>query len=195
MSDKELCPCQTFFQRREELGTEFWSELGKSHPRCECEQVSVSTYSPGPVKDNEILLSVVTKSEFISTKGCVQMTFVESRIKNGLSTNRKQHITKHEHDRLANELAQRYKDRVNYGSVELSVAEIRDIIHEDERAFGVYDTACEDNVAHAEIGCTEYPPPKTQGRKKIRIVLRDQLLKSVQHGGRILDSEQIFITE
>ena len=149
-------------------------------------------YSPGPVDDDETLLSVVTSRGFVSTDGVVEPTLFESRMSNGISTDRKRHTTQQEYDDRAHKLVEGSEKKENLGSIELSVAKIRGVEYCGDRAIAVYDTALPENPAHAEIACTEVPPPETPGRKKLRAELRKRVLDATLHEGRILSSSTIF---
>ena len=139
-----------FFGRRTEIGKDFWSELGKVHPRCECEVVSVSEHSPGPVVDGETLLSVVTSEGFVAHDGRVEPTLIDSRMSNGISTDRKVHTTLQAYDLRAKKLVEENPKKTNLGSIELSVERIRCIKHESERAIAVYDTGLLENKSHVQ---------------------------------------------
>lgn len=192
VTSKNETSCLNFFERRNEFESDFWGNLGKNHPLCECEVVSVSAHSPGPVLNGETLLSVVTHRGFVSLDGKVEPTLFESRMSNGISTDRKSHTTREEYDLRAEKLVNANPKKSNLGSIELSVASIRDIKHERERAIAVYDTALLENFSHAEIACTETPPAETPGRKKLRAKLRKKVLDSVLHDGRVQDSSSLF---
>jgi hypothetical protein len=185
-------PCRDFFDRRNELAESFWPELGNAHPGCVCEAVAVSEYSPGPVEDAETLVSVVTSTGYVSPEGRVEPTLFESRMSNGISTDRRKHTSLEDYDRRAVSLVASNAKKLNCGSIELSVGRIREINHNGERAIAVYDTALKENTSHAEIACTEVPPQGTPGRTKLRAALRKRVLDSALHDGRVLNSSQIF---
>ena len=186
--------CYKFFERREEIGPDFWEEVGKNHSLCECENFSVSMFSPGQIKDDEILVSVVTSKNYITPDGKIEPTLIDQRIKNGISTDRKLHTDLSSYDLRAKKLVEGNANKSVCGSFELLVSRIREIDYEGARAFAVYDTALLENPAHAEIACTEIPPPETPERKKLRAKLRKRVLDSVLNDGRILQSSEIFST-
>ena len=185
-------PCRSFFDRRSEIGNSFWEKLGESYPDCVCESVTVSEHSPGPVKDEETLVSVVTSDLYVSPDGKVEPTLFERRISNGISTDRKIYTSLEEFDRRAEVIVKGSDRKTNCGSIELSVAVIRAICHNGKRAIAVYDTALECNRSHAEIACTEIPLPGTGDRKKQRAALRKNVLDAALHDRQVLSSSQIF---
>lgn len=154
--------------------------------------VSVSTHSPGPVADDETLLTVVTNAGFVAHDGRVEPTLFESRMSNGISTDRKAHTTLKDYDLRAEKLISGNPKKANLGSIELSVSGIRGILHEDERAIAVYDTGLPENGSHAEIACTEVPPAETPGRKKLRAKLRKRVLDAALHDGFVQNSSALF---
>lgn len=190
-SNKEV-ECRGFFGRRSEIGQEFWAELGKAHPRCGCEIVRVSSHSPGPVANEETLLTVVTNKGFVSIDGRVEPTLFDSRMSNGISTDRKAHTTKEDYDLRANKLVAAHPNKENLGSIELCVTSIRGIFHDNERAIAVYDTGLPENSSHAEIACTEVPPAETPGRKKVRAQLRKRVLDAALHDGLVMHSSALL---
>ncbi len=151
----------------------------------------MSEFSPGPVKDDETLLSVVTSKNFISN-GYIEPTLFESRMSNGISTDRKNYTTLTDYDMRAEKLVEENPKKSNYGSIALLVGGIRKINLEGQRAIAVYDTALRENRSHAEIACTEVPPAGTQSRKKLRASLRRKVLDATLHGGRVLSSSALF---
>lgn len=185
-------PCKEFFALRDSHAGNFWEVLGQKFPACQCEVASVSDFSPGPVGDDETLVSVVTSKAFISDQGTVEPTLFDSRISNGVSVDRKRHTTLAEYDSRAHSLVADNPKKENLGSIELSVDQIRKINHKGSRAIAVYDTGLKENRSHAEIACTEIPEAETPGRKKIRAKLRKSILDACLHNQCVLRSEEIF---
>ena len=184
--------CSGYFSRRLELGNEFWTELDVRHPECMCEKVSVSKYSPYPVENSEILVSTVTNRNYVASDGKLLSTLFDRRIKNGMSTERKKITTKIDYELRSKKIVEKGVNKVNCGSIALSVAKIRAIKHNGKRSFGVYDTALKENIPHAEIASTNTPPPGTTDRSKIRAELRRALLGSVLYNCRVVNSTEIF---
>ena len=189
---KRNTQCRKFFECRDKAGKDFWNRLGREHPCCECEDVSVSEYSPGPFKDDETLLSVVPCRRYMSSDDRVEPMIFDSRMSDGKSTDRKKYTTLQCYDLRARKLAEGNPKKENCGSIELSVRNIRNIDHEGMRAIAVYDTALPQNMSHAEIACTEVPPKGTDDRKRHRAKLRRDVLKATLHDGRVLKSSELF---
>lgn len=184
--------CRDFFDRRDEIGKDFWNDLGSAHPSCECEAVSVRSDSPGPVLNEEELITVVTSKSFVALDGRVEPTLFDSRISNGISTDRKIHTTREDYDMRAVSLIAGNGKKSNCGSIALSVKIIRSILHEGDRAIAVYDTGLPDNPSHAEIACTEVPSADTPGRKKLRAKIRKSVLDATLHDGFVRESSALF---
>lgn len=184
--------CLDFFNQRDELQDKFWESLGHSHPACECELVSVSAFSPGPVCDDETILSVVTSSSYVTQDGHVEPTLFESRISNGISTDRRIHTNLIDYSCRSAALVVGNDKKSDCGSIELQVGKIRDISYNEMQAIAVYDTALEDNIAHAEIACSEVPADGTLGRKKLRAELRKKILDACLHDGKVVPASDLF---
>jgi len=184
--------CRKFFDGRCKSGRSFWDDLGRAHPSCECERVSVSDYSPGPVNDDETLISVVTSKRYVSLDGRVEPTFFDERVSEGMSADRREYTSQHCHDLRAQKLVEGNSQKEYCGSIELEVGFVREIYHEGMRAIAVYDTALYENRSHAEIACTEVPPKGTDNRKKHRANLRRKILNAVLHDGSVLSSSDLF---
>ncbi|WP_131801627.1 hypothetical protein [Cognatiyoonia koreensis] len=142
--------------------------------------------------DSETLVTVVTSKGFVAHDGRVEPTLFESRMSNGISTDRKAHTTLEDYDLRAERLVEDSPKKANHGSIELSVENIRRINHDNERAIAVYDTGLSDNPSHAEIACTEVPPAETPGRKKLRAKLRKKVLDAALHDGLVMNSSALF---
>ena len=144
-------------------------------PDCECENKSVSDYSPEPVSGEEVLIrTLYSPAQINQETGIVDPThFRHDALKRGLSVNRKDHIS--EIDLRAMIEAKIARDREQgkirddfYRVVTASCGKIREIREEDERRlFCVYDTAREDDASHADVCQAIDPPPKTIDRKRV----------------------------
>jgi hypothetical protein len=69
-------------------------------------------------------------------------------------------------------MARQQLSRSYLGYVVASCAAVRNILHEDKRAFCVYDTALADNHAHADVCQTIFRPNsvKTALRRRLMLV-------------------------
>lgn len=122
----------------------------------------------------------------------VEPTLFDNRMSDGISTDRKKYTTLKDYDRRAKRLVSGNQKKSNLGSIELSVGLIREIDHEGKRAIAVYDTALRENRSHAEIACTEVPPPRTPSRKELRAKLRKKVLDATLHDGYVRESSALF---
>ncbi|MCY4289721.1 MAG: hypothetical protein OXC63_14165 [Aestuariivita sp.] len=142
--------------------------------------------------DDETLLSVVTSDYYISADGQIEPTFFDKRISDGMSVDRKRYTSLPVYDLRASRLVEANEKKTNCGSVEIAVSIIRKIKHRGVRAIAVYDTAFSDNIAHAEIACTEVPPKGTEDRKRLRAKLRMSVLQATLHNRRVLTASELF---
>lgn len=184
--------CSLFFEGRKDNDENFWTDLDREHPKCSCEKHKVSKFSPGPVLDAEIILSVVTSRIYVDHNGKIEPTVFDSKIAKGMSVDRFCHTTAPEFDGRANKLVDGDSKKEFCGLIAIEVRSIREVAHEGVRCFAVYDTGLEDNSCHAEIAMTDVPAPKTPGRKKIRSNLRRKLLDSCLFDRRVILTQDIF---
>jgi hypothetical protein len=151
-------------------------------PDCKCETETVCIeHSPGPIKDDEVIIRFIRNNEghYDSQTGEILPGAFEEVCTRGLSVIRRKFATDE----------QIKKQQVNDGHVgylEVEVKTIRDFKHSpdpnyntghtyDVRIFGVYDTALENNTAHADIcQCIFWINP-SQKRESFNIRLRKKL--------------------
>jgi hypothetical protein len=135
-------------------------KLTKESPNCECEQGSVSPYSPGTVQHNELLARLIFSPIHIDeVDGSVKEAAFSDVQDKGLSVNRLTSSNAEEIDKIGEEKAKQDKlseskrDREYLGVVMASAGEIRAIKNpgSDGRAFCIYDTALKNNISHADV--------------------------------------------
>jgi hypothetical protein len=149
-------------------------------PDCLCEQASVSVYSPGPVQAQEILIRVVYSPHHVEIDtNRLKPTALDDAANKGLSTDRRayatfrevqERITKKLNTPNAIEKGHEYK-----GTVVISCAKARGLTQDGRRLFAVYDTAQEDNRAHADV--CQVRLSKVEGaraRRRLIETLREQ---------------------
>lgn len=190
-SEEPSNECAKFFASREDHGGEFWKHLDTTHPECACEACRVSPFSPGPLDDAETVVTVITNKRYVSDIGTIEPTMFDQRISNGISVDRRMHTTLDEYTARAEQLTVG-EGKSDCGSIELSVAILREIRHGSARAFAIYDTALENNTAHAEIACTEVPEQGTPARKAVRSNLRRSILNACLHEKKVMQAGDIF---
>lgn len=187
--------CRKAFHDRAEGDNEFWTNLDSAHPNCECEVVSVCKWSPRPVTNSERIISVVTNKNYVSNSGLIEPSMIDARIKNGISTDRRDLSSPESILLRAKQLTDSNPNKSYCGSVVFCVGSLRAIAFGTDRVFAVYDTALESNCAHAELAMTNVPKPSATGtkkRKRDRATLRKQLLDACLYGGKVLSEDQIF---
>lgn len=124
----------------------------------EWEQASVSSLSPGVVKDSEDLIRAVLDPIHMAGDE-IKPALFDDVSSHGLSVHREEHLS-------INKIQERQQARVNkfnaekqaekpsrtfVGYVSLSTSELRLMKVGDRRSFGVYDTAIDSDVSHAEV--------------------------------------------
>jgi hypothetical protein len=162
--------------------------IQKNDPQCNCESVSISKYSPGIVKDDEILIRQIYSPIHIDqeTGKITSLTFDDASSK-GLSVNRKAHCSleqlKEKIERKLEIDRERGKmDRRFIGIIYSICGDIRTIKNDNIRGFCVYDTAKVKDISHADIcQCVG----RSQGSK-----IRRQLQKAFQD--KPVDLESLF---
>lgn len=112
---------------------------------CQCENESVQPdFSPGVVADYETLARFVAPIDFDTASGTVKPSLFGHARRMGMS------VTRIEHAGLDG-LARQQGAKGYLGYVVASCADIREVLTERRRGYCVYDTALQDNPAHADI--------------------------------------------
>lgn len=152
-------PCRIFFEQNAHDQNKV-ELLQQQSDACKWEELTASIFSCSPVKSEEhvlrllfnpIHLDMETMSlkppaiNDVKDKGCsvdrLQLTSKEKCIKDG-----------HAFAATKNELNPEKSRRSLCGVTTLSVHEVRNIVDNNQnRGFGVYDTALDNNPAHADI--------------------------------------------
>jgi hypothetical protein len=134
------------------------AKLANVAPRCQCEAHSVSPHSPGRVEYDEHLARLIYSPQHIDPEtGKLTEYAFDDALNKGLSTVRRHYADAERIRALANakvkaDRARGHHDRKFEGVVEASVLRLRSAKTEnDERSLCVYDTAEEDNLAHADV--------------------------------------------
>ena len=126
----------------------------ESFPNCECEQVSVNDYSPGPVEDGEILIRTLYSSvHFDKQTNEIRPTAFDDVRRRGLSVDRKTHIAGRDLvaktlDKIQRDVAAGKRRDDCWGLIVADARSIRLLLAEERnRSFCIYDTATGDNRA------------------------------------------------
>ena len=148
------------------------------------EQVSVCQESPGPVRDEEILLrQIVNPVHFDLDSDEIKPNLFEDIVSRGASTHRKQHTTDEkildiarERVELQNKNPPRTGIRTLIGHVSLSVSVVRMMSVDvetlrEKRLLAIYDTANEKDPSHADI-CLLHRQKQVELSVKSQLTLR-----------------------
>ena len=119
-------------------------------PDCMCERESVSVHSPGPVADDEILVRSIFTERELDQEGRVKpVHFRQEPSTRGFSVDRVNRT------QLGSLKSSKRKDARHKGYLKFAAArssDIRNLVNDDEtRLFCIYDTATDENHAHADI--------------------------------------------
>ncbi|MBE9237949.1 hypothetical protein IQ227_18415 [Anabaena aphanizomenioides LEGE 00250] len=129
----------------------------KNDSQCNCEKVSVSKYSPGIIKNDEILIRQIYAPIHIDQEtGKVNSLAFDDASDKGMSVNRKTYTSLEELNKKVEyklKLDQeRGKDRNFQGVIYTTCENIRSIKTNDNlKAFCVYDTGNKHDISHADI--------------------------------------------
>lgn len=85
---------------------------------------------------------------------------IDARIKNGISTERRDLSSPESIRLLAKQLIESSPKKSYCGSAVFCVDSLRAIAFGGDRVFAVYDTASKSNRAHAELAMTNVPDPR-----------------------------------
>ena len=178
------CPCKEL-ERRYGSGDCKCLHYREQFPVCECENCSVSKFSPEPVRNDELLIRTVFSPVQINQEtGWVDPAhFRYDAMKRGLSVNRKPHISEADlqakiEGKIARDRAEGKERDDFYRMVTGRCGDIRNLVAEDgSRLFCVYDTATIDDLSHADVCQAVEPPPRTANRKAISKKISLQLFE------------------
>lgn len=146
----------------------------ENFPDCACERESVSNHSPGLVEDSEILVRTLFRRSLIGQDGRLKPSYFRmDPPSRGFSVDR---IQKTDEESLIKnkKTDDRYDgDLFFIGS---HCGDVRALTAEDrERLFCVYDSATEENHAHADICQNFVVSPSTPNRKSLMMEIAWQL--------------------
>lgn len=166
MSDGKAT-CSFLFEQSCLKATGLQDEVFKQFPNCECEKEQVSSFSPGPVQDDELLTKLIIHPiHYQSETGEIHPLAFNDATTLDLSLFREEAATDEEIQLAIDEIKAtgQSKDPVQNRIVQLVMqaraADIRAEFFQDpsERMFAVYDTAVPDKPAHASV----FTPPSAR---------------------------------
>ena len=119
-------------------------------PDCACESESVSKHSPGSVDSSETLVRTIFREQDLGWDGLVKPThFRPEPSTRGFSVDRA-HLAGVKKLKTSKHADPRFNGYLSF--VAARCGEVRHLaVHEGKRLFCVYDTAIEENRAHADI--------------------------------------------
>lgn len=143
--------------------------------KIEWEKEKCSHYSPGPVLDNENIYRQAPSPVFYDLQtGKLTPTAFDDVFKRGCSVDRESHaplgdIYRRGFERtIAFNKANPEKQPRTFSAIaKLSSKEVREHKVEGAQSMGIYDTALENNISHAEI-CVVTTQPDKQAKRSIR---------------------------
>jgi hypothetical protein len=153
--------CKEIFSSAQAGACPCCSAVTSEFPGFECENSSVSTYSPGTVADFETVRRLVFSPLHVDPHGAFTPAAFHDALDKGASVDRAMHCSEADsHSRGASKeavkRAQGNADVAYVGFASASVAEIRAIRATaqagfERRVFGVYDSGIQENAAHADL--------------------------------------------
>ena len=185
--------CRQAVESREPGDMEFWKSFDSEIPNCACECVRASSYSPCPIGNDEQLLSYITHEKYVFN-GIIQPNLID-RLKNGISCDRINHTDQEACSARFASLLEQGTEKSNNGVAVFLTGSVRDVTHNGNRCFAVYDTALKTNPAHCELVQTSYPLREDLSRaekKAIRADIRSRFTDILSNDGRAAQIEEIF---
>lgn len=152
-------PCQAFFEQHAHTKNKA-EHLQQAGCAVEWEALSASPHSPGPVLNQEHVLRLVINPFHVDpADGSLKPSLMSDVKDKGGSVQRLAHISEedaiasgHANAEARNAAAPGSQSRSICGTVKLSVQDIRALVVATQaRAFGVFDTAKQTNLSHADI--------------------------------------------
>lgn len=154
--------------------------LAEACPNCCLETSTVSSgHSPGVVRDDELVYRICFSPDFWDSANNTPVSAAFTEVStSGLSVLRETYTPK---DALKRHEAIRIKAKEgrSEGAILLApVKKIRQIVHETQRFFCVYDTATEESPAHADICQAFFYPAGVPNVKAFYKDMRSQLAET-----------------
>lgn len=143
-------------------------------PDCQCECESVSSHSPGTVQHHEPLVRALFSRHHLDGENRPSLTYLRGSLgRRGFSVDR---LTYSNDTEI---ISQKKHDAKFHGYLSfagLNCDAVRALINtKGKRLYCVYDTALEQNIAHADICQNEYFKKGTPRRNKLNWDVADRL--------------------
>lgn len=171
-------PCEEFFELNA-TNEKKVAELQKVEDAAAWQKLCASKYSPGIVLPEESIVRHITHPTFIQTETQkIKPTWFNDVTNRGFSSDRINHTTlaavADRARRRADEWNAKNQDkepRTFHSLGKLEVARLRGIERDGRPALGIYDTALEDNAAHADV--CQLIPDSRQTERSVRYEMYD----------------------
>ena len=134
-------------------------EFATAAPNCVCELYTTSPHSPGVINDGEMLTRFIFSPIHINKKtGAVLSSAFSYANTSGCSVQREGFASAEELNRWLTKYLESNSEHHWMGTLDCNSALVKSLVLHDSpnRVVGVYDTAEENNPAHAEIFRTEH---------------------------------------
>ena len=179
----ECLSCLDLFQNGQYNDRKLQIEVDQNFPEFLCENEKCSSKSPGIIEHEENLAFLLIEPiHFDDQTGLIAPDAFQEITNRDLSLLRKKHCTSKIASETKDKLStarlpdqHRYIDKVCL----TKAAKIREILHEDKRVMGIYDTALEDNPSHASIFTTAEMLSTKPRRRQIRRICHKLLTQEV----------------
>lgn len=151
------CSCRALFEPYVRGDGEIYAELEAKFPGHACENQTCSEFSPGPVAGDEQVIFLLVDPVHVDTERGITPGAFDELLRRDLSVIRRRFVSVGELRRTRQRLIDRGLEKTppQLRMVDLacstSVDDIRARQVDGHQAFGVYDTALPDQVAHASI--------------------------------------------
>lgn len=129
------------------------ARISEIHPSpCNCEKIRTNIFSPGPVKDEEVLYWIVSEPNAIFENGKLNPIFLKQVDRKGLSVLRRDaDDTEFEHSLIQLDKGWRLKGRYFHGIALFNTGNVRAFQDRGTQCMFVFDTAVQEKPHHADL--------------------------------------------
>lgn len=175
--------CQSINQKTDYKGNkERVAEINKAEPDCNCENYSMSKFSPNVVDNNETLARFIFSPMHLGKKGEIKPAIFSHVHDRGCSIQRDSIATSEELIEFAKDFLNADEKHSWEGVLLAECSKVREIKcgNVDNRAVCIYDTANKNNPAHGEMAQSQYI------EEADKIELRHDLFQAFNNNNPIL---------